>query len=131
MKVYRYRLNTLYIFRHRCLTDIHFKNQWLSISQSVMEINTSYAWDGCTPKWQPFGLFTVGVPDGADRFGKPWLYYPSLVHDVLCQFRHQIPLSQRQATQIFDDHLLEIKWPLRRLYVWGVKYLGPQDFKIN
>lgn len=74
------------------------------------------------------GLFSIGTPDGALRHGVPWTYYASLVHDVLCQFRHEIPLSQQQVTQIFKEQLEESKWPLTKLYVMAVTKLGPKDF---
>ena len=49
---------------------------------------------------------------------------------MLCQFRSEISLSQKQVTKIFDDMLLEVGWPLRKPYVAAVDNLGPQDFMI-
>ncbi|RXJ74388.1 hypothetical protein CS022_04090 [Veronia nyctiphanis] len=118
----------MYRYSHPEFEGVIFKNDWLMIKDTTLTINAGYAWDGATPKWQPFGLFTVGTPDGALRFNLPWTYQATLVHDALTQFRDTLPLSKRQVTQIFDDQLYELKWPLRKLYVWAVDRFGPQDF---
>ncbi len=129
MHVWRYQLSKTYHYKHSIFEGITFANDWLSISDGKISIQSGYAWDGCSPKCDLFGLFTIGTPDGTLRFGKPWTYHASLVHDVLCQFRHDITLSKQQVTQIFNDQLAECQWPLRRLYVWAVNTFGPQDFK--
>ncbi|NQZ32530.1 MAG: hypothetical protein HRU06_14780 [Oceanospirillaceae bacterium] len=123
-----YCLPKPYRFRHSLLAGVQFKNQWLTIKNGTLTIATHYAWDGCTPKYTILGLFTIGIPDGTLRNGLPWLYHPSLVHDVLCQFRHQLPFTQQQVTQIFNDHLHAVNWPLTTLYTTAVTLLGPQDF---
>ena len=128
MTVHLYTLDAHYTYVHPIFSDITFKNQWINIESGTLTVNQLYSWDGCTPKIQPFGLFTIGTPDGALRFGKPWLYYCSLVHDALCQFRHELPFTQRQVTQIFSDHMQSAQWPLQRTYTFAVNHLGPQDF---
>ena len=129
MTVYLYTLLEPYTYEHQFLKGVEFSNQWIEISEGKLTVHANYSWDGCTPKWQPLGLFTIGVPDGALRNGKPWLYYESLIHDVLCQFRDCLPFTQQQVTQIFKEDLQRAKWPLCQLYTAGVNYLGPQDFK--
>ncbi len=129
MKVWRFQLSESYQYKHPLFEGVTFANDWVSISDGQLTIQSGYAWDGCSPKRYLFGLFTIGTPDGTLRFGKPWTWEASLVHDVLTQFRQEIPLSKQQVTQIFNDQLAESKWPLRRLYVWAVDKLGPQDFK--
>ncbi|EGG93500.1 hypothetical protein IMCC1989_1159 [gamma proteobacterium IMCC1989] len=131
MSVYQYYLEEDHIYRHPAFKGVSFSNGWVSIANGQIIIYKGYAWDGCSPKKHLFGMFIIGTPDGALRFGKPWTYYASLVHDVLCQFRHHIPLSKEQVTQIFNDQLLEAKWPLRRPYVWAVDNFGPQNFKVS
>ena len=131
MGAYQYCLEEDYTYCHTAFKGVSFSNGWLTIADGKITIYKGYAWDGCSPKIYVFGLFIIGTPDGALRFGKPWTYYASLVHDVLCQFRHDIPLSKEQVTQIFNDQLLEAKWPLRRPYVKAVDKLGPQNFKIS
>ncbi|NRA62298.1 MAG: hypothetical protein HRU25_15650 [Psychrobium sp.] len=129
MKVWRYRLNEQYRYHHPLLKNIHFKNSCFRISQGQIIINSGYRWDGCSPKWHVFGLFTIGTPDGTLYDGKPWTYHASLVHDVLCQYRYEHGLSKYQVTKIFSDQLAQVQWPLRPLYVWAVNYFGHQDFK--
>ncbi len=128
MPVYLYTLSASFSYSHRHFDSVSFSNNWIAIADGSLIVNAAYSWDGCTPKWQPFGLFTIGVPDGALRYGKPWLYFESLIHDVLCQFRAELPFTQQQVTQIFKEDLQRAKWPLWKLYTLGVNYLGPQDF---
>ena len=129
MAVFLYRLKQSYSYVHPVLNDVSFANQWVDITNGCITIKKNYAWDGCTPKWQPLGLLTIGTPDGVLRFGKPWLYHSSLIHDVLVQFRKELPFTQQQVTQIFKEHMQQTKWPLWRIYTAAVNYLGPQDFK--
>ena len=131
MHVWRFQLSENYQYQHPAFNGITFANDWINISDGLLTIKQGYTWDGCSPKRYLFGLFTLGVPDGTLRFGKPWTYHASLVHDVLCQFRQDLPLSKQQVTQVFNDQLAELRWPLRRLYVWAVDNFGPQDFQIQ
>ena len=128
MHVWRYQLSEPYSYHHPEFEGVAFSNDWVTVQDGQVTITTGYSWDGCSPKRYVLGLVTLGTPDGALRFGKPWTWEASLVHDVLCQFRKDIPLSKQQVTKIFNDQLAESKWPLRRLYVWAVDKLGPQDF---
>lgn len=127
-KHYKFKLDSEYSYKHRYFSGIQYINDWFSIENGVLCVKSEYVWDGCTPKFHIMGLFSIGTPDGALRHGVPWTYYASLVHDVLCQFRYEIPLSQRQVTQIFKEQLEESKWPLTKLYVMAVTKFGPKDF---
>ncbi|MEM5528080.1 hypothetical protein WN093_04545 [Gammaproteobacteria bacterium AS21] len=129
MAVYLYTLDPPYRHVHTHFDGVEFSNQWITISNGRLTINSQYSWDGCTPKVQPLGLFTIGTPDGSLRFGKPWLYYPSLVHDALCQFRDELPFTKQHVIDIFEEHLQQVEWPLCTLYVAAVKRFGPQDFR--
>ncbi|EPJ56344.1 MAG: hypothetical protein OFPI_00110 [Osedax symbiont Rs2] len=131
MNTYLYTLKKPFEFRHRHFNNVDFEREdvkWLIIKGGKLTISAEYSWDGCTPKWQPFGLFTIGTPDGALRHGVPWIYHPSLVHDVLCQFRKILPFTQEQVTEIWSEHLQEVKWPLHAVYTYAVDKFGPQDF---
>ena len=123
-----YRLDTPFEYEHPCLKGIMFQNHWVTISDGKMLVRPGYAWDGCSPKAHVLGLFTFGTPDGCLRHGKPCTYRASLGHDVLCQFRKQLPLSKAASLEIFNDILKQDKWPLRRLYVAMVDKFGPQDW---
>ena len=127
-KAWLYCLDHPFEYEHPLLAGIEFQNEWVTISNSKMLVNPRYAWDGCSPKVHVFGLFAVGTPDGCLRHGKPWLYYDSLVHDVLCQFRDQLPLSKGDSVTIWNDRLTESEWPLKPLYVAMVDRFGPQDW---
>lgn len=130
-KPWLYQLERDYSYKHPLLRGIEFENAWITIRNCTMTIKKKYAWDGCTPKWSLFGVCWVGVPDGILRLGKPWTYYASLIHDVLCQYRDKITISKRAVTQIFNDVMERDQFPLRPIYRWFADTLGPQDFLIN
>jgi hypothetical protein len=126
--MYKYKLPAAYQLEHPTFKHVVFSNEFLTIGGGVLSIEAGYCWDGCSPKTNILGLFEIGTPDGIQRHGLPWLYYPSLVHDVLCQFRHRLPFSKDQATGIFSDLMNDTKWPLATLYTSAVHKFGPQDF---
>lgn len=130
-KAWLYCLDLPYTIAHPLLKDIEFSNEWVVISRGQMKISRNYAWDGCTPRYHVFGLVSFGTPNGILRHGKPWTYWASLAHDVLCQFRDLIKISKCSVLQVFNDVLERDKWPLRRLYVRAVDKFGPQDFLID
>ncbi len=127
-KQWKYRLAEQRIFELPELAGISYRNAWVVIANGRMKISAGYAWDGCSPKYQLMGLWSFGTPDGVLREGEPWLYEPSLVHDVLCQFRAELPVTKAQSVRIFNDMMVDRNWPLRRLYTWAVDKLGPQDW---
>lgn len=106
-----------------------YSNQWVRFEGNKMIISKNYAWDGCSPTFSVLGLFTVGIPNGATYLGKPWTYHASLVHDVMCQFQRDLPFNSDERTQVFDDFLRRREFPLRRVYVTVVKYIGVPFFK--
>ena len=127
-KHWKYKLDKPRTFTHPALAGVRFYSDWTVIEDGNMTIAAGYAWDGCSPKYQLLGLWSLGTPDGVLREGEPWLYEPSLVHDVLCQFREHLHISKAQSVQIFNDMMAERHWPLRRLYTWAVDNFGPQDW---
>lgn len=60
------------------------------------EVYRGYSWDGCTPKYIILNRWVIGTSDGKinKTTNKPILYYPSLNHDVLCQFKNILELDQ-------------------------------------
>lgn len=128
MPVYRYLLEQDWSYQHDNFQGISKQHPWFTLEKGLLTVHKNYAWDGCSPKMYIFGVCTIGTPDGAMRFGRPWTYYASLVHDVLCQFRHDLPLTKHQVVEVFDDQLNASSFPLRHLYTWVVNHLGPQDF---
>lgn len=128
-KVYRYKLKNDYTYRHPVFDGIEFENAWCRIHNGELTVKKGYATDGCSPKWQPLGLITIGTPDGALHFGLPWTYWASLVHDVLCQFADQIAICRNDATRVFKDILIRDEWPLTPVYVGFVHVFGPRNFR--
>ena len=123
-----YRLDSPFTYKHPALSGISFLNERCSIADGSITVNKWYAWDGCSPKFDFAGLVVIGVPDGRLYEGFPITYYPSLVHDVLCQFRSEIPITKDHALTIFNDMLKDVGFLPRPLYVAAVKHFGPQLF---
>lgn len=137
-KLWRYKLEKDFTIYHTALHGISFKNEFIEIDNIKMTIRKDYAWDGCTPAFKvplgallPTGLW-LGVWDGPKTSeGVPTAFYASLVHDALCQFRHDIKeLGQLDSVVIFEDILKLHQMPvwLAKLYSFAVLILGPQDF---
>lgn len=129
-KQYKFKLGCDYTYQHDHFNEVSFCNDWIAIENGALRVKSGYTWDGCTPKIHVAGLFSVGVPDGVLRHGLPWTYHASLVHDALCQFRHELPLTKRQVVQVFKGQLTEANWPLASLYARAIEWFGPQDFLI-
>ena len=127
-KQWKFCLTEQRTFEHPALLGVSFRNDWIVIANGRMKVSAGYAWDGCSPKYQLLGVWSIGTPDGVLREGEAWMYEPSLVHDALCQFRIELPITKAQSVQIFHDMMLERNWPLRRLYTWVVDKFGPQDW---
>jgi hypothetical protein len=111
---------------HYYLAGVHFDNHWLSIHDRNVRIKAGYAWDGCSPCMSILGLFYVGPPDGAEHLGNPATYHASLVHDALCQFRTQVPVSKATAVGLFRELLDKARFPLAWAYAAAVDRYGPQ-----
>lgn len=78
-----------------------------------------YAWDGCTPKWEILDL-VIGTPDGRLNYvtEKPITYYASLIHDILYQFKADVPVSRKETDLIFRDELR------RASFFWTIVYFA-------
>jgi len=109
--------------------SICFENDWLKISNGIITIKASnkhsYAWDGCTPKKILFDI-VFGTPDGKLDVNtlKPITYYASMFHDILYQFLCQIPISRKEADQIFYLLLKKANFKLAKLYYLAVRIFG-------
>lgn len=123
-----YQLDEDYTITHTALDGITFHNEWCSIEHGCITVHAGYSHDGCSPKWDMAGLGVLGVPDGRLHEGRPITYYPSLIHDVFCQFRDLIEISKEAVLQIWNDMLAEVEFGSRLLYVTAVDWLGPQEF---
>lgn len=142
-KHYKFKLSRTYSYAHPFLEGVTFKNDWCQIEGGVLTINSEYAWDGCSHKFFRIGKRLFGTPDGVlvdsdstcvniltGENGWAETGKASLVHDVLTQFRSEIPLTQRYVTQIFNDMLHDVHWQYRPEYVYAVDRFGPQDFMV-
>ncbi len=131
MKHYKYRLAHDITFTIPELEWTHAQFNFVTIERGTLTIRADYCWDGCSPKkvlsLGPL-VTVVGTPDGPLRHGKPWTNDASLVHDVLCQYRHRLPLTKAQVVGIFERMLRQVRWPATDWYVYAVDRWGPQDF---
>jgi len=75
----------------------------------TITIYMTYSWDGCSPKFYLGNGVFIGIWDGPVNrtTKKPELYYPSLVHDALCQFyyspgdKQHFPIAIKTIDKIF------------------------------
>lgn len=128
-KPYLYKLETDFVYAHLSFSNTVFENDWMCLRDGYLRIKKGYAWDGCTPKIDVAGLCTIGTPEGRLHEGKPITYYASLVHDVLCQFRKQLPFTKKESVLVFSDLLRTAGFPLAPIYCFFVDQFGPQDFQ--
>lgn len=131
MSRWRYKLTEDYTYESPHLAGISFCSDWLLIDGGRLLIRAGYAWDGCSPAWRLPGGVWVGTPDGplgAD--GRPQSYYASLVHDALCQYKADVPITKAATLALFADLLRQGGFPPWRvlLYVAAVKLFGPARF---
>ena len=140
MAIWRYKLEHDFVYESHALLGVEFQNDWVIISGGVMHIRETYAWDGCTPSYpiKPFFGFIlprgvwIGVwdgPLGVDGHTVSWK--ASLCHDVLCQFRKEIPRLTKQDTLTVFKALLassQAPWWMVWLYPAAVNLLGPQKW---
>jgi hypothetical protein len=128
---WRYALSYDYGMHSRHLRGVRFGNEWLIIKDGDLVIKAGYAWDGCSPCVSILGLFYAGPPDGAQLVGNPATYHASLVHDALCQFRDEVPISKAISVAVFRELLDEARFPLARVYATAVALFGPQMFLLD
>lgn len=123
-----YRLEADFTYPSPHLAGISFCNDWCAIEDEQITVAAGYAWDGCSPKWALW-RWVIGTPDGpllADGWRQTGR--ASLVHDVFCQFKHEIPITKAATVALFADMLRADGWPLWQLYATAVSRLGPQRF---
>lgn len=121
-----YQLEKDFVYKHRFFENIEVSSDWFNIKDGEITIYAGYSWDGCTPKYHFLGLKIFGTPDGVLRHGKPWLYFPSLVHDCLIQFNRETPLGRHEIHNLFKDMMHKEEWPLANLYFRFVWWFGPK-----
>ena len=127
----RYCLKNDYTYHNENFRGISFENHICKIENETITIFAGYAWDGCSPTFK-IGPFWLGTPDGERGIdGVPLGYYPSLVHDCLCQFMTKINITKKLTDYIFYEMLLEhgMSSLQANIYHKAVKWFGPNNFK--
>ena len=112
---------------------------WLVQDHRKFTILPRYSWDGCTPQYMVsinLGIlkrptFMVGTWEGkrlsGSLCGYTQLKYPSLVHDVLCQFREEVlavnpNMESRDIELLFYAQIVSttsFSPVLAKLYYWA------------
>lgn len=121
---YKWELNEgNFTFIHPYFVGVEVENEFIEIKDGILTIFDGYAWNGCSPKFSIFGLKIVGTLDGEVYYktGKQKAYYPSLVHDAMCQF---MPIRRKEADIIFKEMLEYYEFTLAPLYYAGVRTFG-------
>lgn len=107
--------------------DRPFYARWLRIeADGRISIPAGYAWDGCTPKWSFFDLFTIGTPDGIvnPRTRLRRTGAASLVHDALYQYMAWHDVSRAEADRLFYDMMRRDGFALAWPYWVAVRVFG-------
>lgn len=120
MKTYKFTLDQ--DFTMPFYAGVTFKNDWVKIKKGQITIKKGYSWDGCSPKIQIRDLGYLGTPDGVNHKGKPKLYYASLVHDTLYQFKEEMPITRHQADVLFL--VMADEFSLKKLYYAFIRAFG-------
>ena len=127
----RYCLDKDFEYKSDLLKGIEFINDNCEIKDGIIKIKSGYGWDGCSPTYKILFLW-IGTPDGERGLdGIPVGYYPSLVHDCLCQYKLKIDITKEKVDLIFYELLLEYgmkEWQAN-LYYRAVKLFGPRNFR--
>jgi hypothetical protein len=121
---YKFKTNNPIVFQ-TLIKGREFKNDWIEIRPTgQIIISKDYAWDGCTPKFNFLDL-TWGTPDGRMvdcTYQITW--YASLIHDAIYQFKKTIPITRKEADQLFYIELLKQKFKLKYVYFGAVRLFG-------
>lgn len=103
-----------------------FKNDyvWVGSSGGVL-VSAGYAWNGCSPKIELFGM-VIGTPEGVlNSSGVPRTYYPSLIHDVFYQVSGEVSgLDRKVVDRLFLEMLKEEGFGAAWLYYLVVRMFG-------
>lgn len=86
-----------------------------SIGHYGLHIVKGYSWDGASPKVCVFGKI-IGTWDGKNDC----LKFPTLVHDILCQFDN--PLTRKEIDQIFYKLMKDVGFPYAKTYYRAVRF---------
>lgn len=135
---WRYKLDHDYVNTFPHLEGIYYKGDYLEIYDSKITIPKGYAWDGCTPTYKvnlpkifPTNLY-IGPWDGPKgEDGLPTMFYPSLVHDALCQYRAGIEkLKKKNTVELFRHTSQLAKSPrsMTAAYCFFIDRFGPQEW---
>lgn len=87
-------------------------------------VHRGYSWDGCSPKVTFFNAAVFGTWDGPLlKDGYPTCYYPSLVHDALCQFArsYRFPYTYAEIDRVFLRMMLDAGWVNAHAYYDAVR----------
>jgi hypothetical protein len=121
--VYKFKLDKDY--KARFPYRITFKNDWVNIEKHSITVKKGYSWDGCTPYlFNLLGLWAIKTPDGVCKEGKQMLYYPSLIHDVLYQFKGEMPLLRIEVDKIFFYDMVKKGFIFANVYYLMVRLFG-------
>lgn len=116
MGIYKWVLQENVVFYHdtfKYFDGIHYVSlkgkPLFTIKGGLLKVYKGYAWNGASPKIM-IGTISIGAWDGpyCESTGKQYLYYPTLVHDVLYQilFNEDIDVDLKKVDRVFLDRSL-------------------------
>lgn len=98
----------------------NFVCEWFRLFEGgKIIIKKGYSWDGCSPKVKIFGKI-IGTWDGKNNS----TYYASMLHDVLYQYKREIPFSRLEVDKQFKKDLEKINFKYTNIYYFFVRKFG-------
>ena len=107
-----------------------YKDEFVTLKEDgAIIIERGYSWNGCTPKYDVFGV-VLGAPEGIiNKRGYPTTYFPSCVHDVFYQISKKVELLPRSLVdRLFYNMLRDEKFQLAWLYYLLVRIFGRKSW---
>lgn len=105
------------------MTDLkghNFNCDWFQLFEGgKIIVKSGYSWDGCSPKVKIFGKI-IGTWDGKNNS----TYYASMLHDVLYQYKCEIPFSRLEVDKQFKKDLEKINFKYTNIYYFFVRKFG-------
>ena len=122
---YKWKLEKDYTFEYEA-EDAEYS--YAKVKDNRVTIKAGYAWNGCSPKRSVLDVFVVGITDGIVYFetGKQKLYYPTLEHDCLYQYKIG---RRKQADRRFLRRMNKVHFKLAYLYYIFVRIFGVFSWK--
>ena len=115
--IYKFTLTEDRVVYSKYFKGVYYEHDLFIIDDGLIYIKSGYSWDGCSPKWEVYGVI-FGAPDFK------CIYDAILVHDILFQFGREIGISMNIANRVLLDIMKQHRVWLRHVYYFLVETFG-------